>query len=95
MGEVIEQLRRRYADRLVIFDAPPCLSSSAPHTLAALCGQTILVVAANNTQQGDIEAALELLQVCPQISLLLNKLAPWMTRSFGSYGYYQTLETSQ
>jgi Mrp family chromosome partitioning ATPase len=78
MGEVIEELGRRYADRLIIFDAPPCLSSSAPHTLAAVCGQTVLVVAANSTQQGDIEAALDLLQVCPRVSLMLNKVPSWM-----------------
>jgi protein-tyrosine kinase len=87
MGEVIEEIGRRYSDRLVIFDAPPCLSSSAPHTLATVCAQAVLVVAASSTQQGDIEAALDLLQVCPQVSLLLNKIAPWLAHSFGSYGH--------
>jgi len=87
MGEVLGLIAQRYANRLIILDAPPCLSSSTPHALASVCGQIVLVVAANNTQQSDVEAALDLLQVCPHVSLLLNKVAPWMTHSFGSYSY--------
>jgi protein-tyrosine kinase len=87
MGEVIEEIGHRYADRLIIFDAPPCLSSSTPHALASVCGQAVVVVAASSTQQADVEAALDLLQVCPEVSLLLNKVAPWMAHSFGSYSY--------
>ena len=87
MGQIIEEIGRRYADRLIILDAPPCLASSTPHALAPVCGQAVLVVAANNTQQSDIEAALDLLQACPHVSLLLNKVAPWMTHSFGTYSY--------
>ena len=87
MGQIIEEIGRRYADRLIILDAPPCLASSTPHALAPVCGQAVLVVAANNTQQSDIEAALDLLQACPYVSLLLNKVAPWMTHSFGTYSY--------
>src|SRR5437764_5648631 len=74
MGQIIEEIGRRYADRLIILDAPPCLASSTPHALAPVCGQAVLVVAANNTQQSDIEAALDLLQACPHLSLLLNKV---------------------
>jgi protein-tyrosine kinase len=87
MAEVIEEIGRYYADRLIIFDAPPCLSSSTPHTLAAVVGQVVLVVASGSTQQGDVEAALDLLQACPHISLLLNKIPMWMAQSFGSYSY--------
>jgi len=87
MRDVIATLSRRYADGLVLLDAPPCLSSSAPHSLAPVCAHVILVVAAASTQQSNIEAALELLEDCPEISLLLNKVAPWMSHSFGYYSY--------
>jgi receptor protein-tyrosine kinase len=50
-------------------------------------GQVVLVVASGSTQQGDVEAALDLLQACPHISLLLNKIPMWMAQSFGSYSY--------
>jgi exopolysaccharide/PEP-CTERM locus tyrosine autokinase len=84
MSDAIEALGRRYSDRLIIFDAPPCVSSSVPHTLANVMGQAVLVVAANSTQQADIEAALDLIHACPRISLLLNKMPPWLAHSFGS-----------
>ena len=87
MTECMAELGRRNPDRLIIFDAPPCLASSIPHTLAACVGQIVLVVAASSTHQSDIEAALELVQSCPQTSLLLNKIPSWSTHSFGSYGY--------
>lgn len=87
MVALIDDLGRRYADRAIIFDSSPCLSSSNPHVLAPLMGQAVVVVAAGSTQQGDVEAALELVQNCPRVSLLLNKIALWNLHSFGSYGY--------
>lgn len=87
MAELLDDLSRRYAERAIIIDASPCLSSSNPHVLAALVGQVILVVAAGSTQQGDIEAALEMVQNCANISLLLNKIAAWNLHSFGAYSY--------
>ena len=82
MAGLIEDLGRRYADRVIVLDAPPCLSSSVPHTLANIVGQVVFVVAAGSTQQDDIEAALDLVRACPRISLLLNKVPPWNAHSF-------------
>src|SRR5262249_44445056 len=90
MAQVIDDIGQRYSDRLILFDAPPCLSSSTPHTLAAVMGQVVFVVSSGHTQQGDIEAALHLLQGCPHISLLLNKIPLWMSHSYGSYGFAAT-----
>ena len=87
MNDVIVEIGRRCADRLVIFDTPPCLSSSIPHILANLVGHTVLVVGADSTQQKDIEAALDFINVCPKISALLNKIPTWVGYSFGSYDY--------
>lgn len=87
MADVLDGLSRRYPDRLIILDSSPCLSSSNPHALAPFVGQIVLVVSAGSTQQGDIEAALDLVRHCPHVSLLLNKIAPWNMHSFGSYSY--------
>ncbi|HJU20800.1 MAG TPA: hypothetical protein VJ770_30495, partial [Stellaceae bacterium] len=84
---LIEDIGRRYSDRLIILDAAPCLMSSDPHMLAPTMGQTVLVIAAGLTQQNDIEAALDLLRSCPVISLLLNKVGRWSGRSLGAYRY--------
>jgi protein-tyrosine kinase len=88
MGELLDDLSRCHADRPIIFDSSPCLSNSNPHTLAATVGQIILVVAAGSTHVSDIETALELVQNCPSVSLLLNKIATWSQHSFGSHAYY-------
>ncbi len=88
IGALIQGLAQIDPARLLILDAPPCLSSSNPHLLASVVGQVVLVVAAAGTQAGEIEAAIEMMSDCPQISLLLNKIPPWIPHSFGTYGAY-------
>jgi protein-tyrosine kinase len=90
MAELLDDLSRRYADRPIILDSSPCLASSNPHSLAPTVGQIIVVVAAGSTQQGDVEAALDLVQACPNVSLLLNKIGVWRLHSFGGYAYGYT-----
>ncbi len=85
MTRLIRDLGRRYADRVVILDAAPCLSSSDPSTLAPAVGQIVLVVEAERTQRTEVEAALDLIQVCPAISLLLNKVQVTTSHTFGAY----------
>jgi len=85
MARVIRDLGRRYADRVVILDAAPCLSSSDPSTLAPIVGQVVLVVEAGRTQRPEVEAALDLIQSCPAISLLLNKVQISSRHTFGAY----------
>jgi protein-tyrosine kinase len=89
---LIEEIGRRDSARVIILDTAPCLSSSDPHTLASVVGQIVFVIAAGLTQQGDIEAALDLVQACPMVSLLLNKIKPWSAHAFGSYGHYSAAD---
>ena len=84
IAEIVAELGRRYDERLILLDAAPCLSSSDPHTLAPIVGQTVLVIAAGFTQQNDVETALDLVRTCPVVSLLLNKIRSWNGHSFGS-----------
>ena len=85
MTRLIRDLGRRFADRVVILDAAPCLSSSDPSTLAPIVGQIVLVVEAERTQRAEVEAALDLIQACPAISLLLNKVQVSTSHTFGAY----------
>lgn len=89
MLELLDGLSRRYSDRVILLDSPPCLSSSVPHALAQVVGQVLFVIAAGETQQEDIEASLTFLETCPQISLMLNKVPTWNSHSFGLYSYLQ------
>jgi protein-tyrosine kinase len=85
---MFDEMTQRYSDRFIIFDAPSCLASSDPSTLAGLVGQVVFVVEADQTQQEEVEAALALVRVCPNISLLLNKVRASATDQFGSYSNY-------
>jgi protein-tyrosine kinase len=88
MTRVIQNLGRRYADRLLILDAPPCLSTSDPAVLAQAVGQILFVVEANRTQRDEVEASLDLIQACPTITLVLNKQQVSSRYTFGAYSPY-------
>jgi len=88
MTHLVQRLGRRYSDRLVILDAAPCLSTSDPAALAPIIGQILFVVEAERTQRDEVEAALDLIQACPLIMLLLNKVQMSTRYTFGAYSNY-------
>ena len=88
MTRLIQSLGRRYADRLLILDAPPCLSTSDPAVLAQVVGQILFVVEADRTQRDEIEASLDLIQACPTITMVLNKQRISSRYTFGAYSSY-------
>ncbi len=88
MRGLMESLSGRFPDRVIIFDASPCLVSSDAAALASHVGQTVLIVEANRTQQHEVSAALHLLSPCPDISLVLNKARQGGPTSYGGYGAY-------
>lgn len=87
---LIERLARRYANHLVILDAPPCLSTSDPSTFAQVVGQIVLVVEAEKTQRSEVLASLDLIKACPSITLMLNKIKVTTSYTFGAYHYFGT-----
>ena len=88
MTRLIQSLGRRYADRLLILDAPPCLSTSDPAVLAPVVGQILFVVEADRTQRDEVEASLDLIQACQTITLVLNKQQISSRYTFGAYSSY-------
>lgn len=79
----------RVRNRVVIFDSPPALASSAASVLALHVGQVVMVVNADVTHEGQLKDALSLLSGCPSIQLLLNRVsfAPGGRRFGAYYGY--------
>lgn len=73
MKHIVTELSTRYPDRLIIFDAPPALASSVPSVLSLYAGQTVYVVAAEETSELMIKEGLTLINKCKNINLLLNK----------------------
>jgi protein-tyrosine kinase len=84
----IEAVARRFPDRLIIMDSAPCLATSDASTLASAVGQIAMIIEAERTQREDVEAGLELLRPCTNITLVLNKTRQSAAHAFGDYDYY-------
>jgi receptor protein-tyrosine kinase len=85
-GSVVEALRHlaeRLPDHLILLDAPACLESSIAGQLAGAAGQVALVVEAERTKRAEVETALDILDACPTLQLLLNRSALRVSDRFG------------
>jgi len=87
IDRLLTELSERYADRLVIFDAPPILVSSGTRHLATRVGQVIMVVQADGTDSRAVSQAFDAVDSCPLVSTVLNRSSQ---PDPGSYGYYET-----
>jgi len=76
--------------RIVIFDSPPALAASPASVLAAQVGQVMLVVRADKTGENDLREAVQLLDGCEHIQLVLNAVSysPGGARFGTYYGHY-------
>ena len=85
MEELLNDISSRYADRIVIFDAPPLLATTESKVLAARMGQILMVVAEGSTRRQDISQAFSAVQACPIVLSMLNR----SSNSFDTqqYGY--------
>jgi len=83
MSVLLADIASRYADRIVIFDAPPLLLTSEANVLAAQMGQVVVVVEAETTTRRAVREALRRLDNCPHVNLICNK-----ARAFAGAGYY-------
>lgn len=81
----IRRLSTALPQHAIILDAPPCLSTSDPSALAAVAGQVVMVVEAERTQKHEVEAALDMVEACPLLQLLLNKARLTVSNTFGAY----------
>jgi len=89
METIVDEIANRYPDRLVLFDSPPVLASSAASVMALYMGQIVFVIQAEQTTEPQIKESLNMISACDNINLLLNQ-----TRFSGSnkkfatyYGY--------
>ena len=84
MTRLLDELGRRYADRIIIFDSPPLLLTTEARVLATHMGQVVVVVQAERTLQADVQGALATIESCPVRLLLLNRA---QATAEGGYGY--------
>jgi receptor protein-tyrosine kinase len=87
MTNLVEDIGNRYHDRIIIFDSPPLLATSEASVLATHMGQIVMVVEAEKTSQEAVSEALNHLQSCEVVGMLLNKTTPSPGTDY-YYGYY-------
>ena len=73
MHAVLDDIATRYADRIVVVDAPAVLAGAEASALAAHMGQVVLVVESEATTQRDVRDALQRLGAGTRIDLVYNK----------------------
>ncbi|WP_114971841.1 XrtA-associated tyrosine autokinase [Rhodoferax ferrireducens] len=84
MIRLLDDMAKRYADRIIVFDSPPLLLTTEARVLASHMGQIVVVVQAERTLQSEVRQALATIEACPVKLMLLNQAkAVFM----GQYGY--------
>ena len=84
MATLLEDMAKRYSDRIIIFDSPPLLITTEARVLASHMGQVVIVVQAEKTLQSEVQQALTTIEACPIRLMVLNQAR---SRGLGAYGY--------
>jgi exopolysaccharide/PEP-CTERM locus tyrosine autokinase len=92
MEALVHELKSRYSDRYIIFDATPLLATTEPEVLARLVDGILIVVRANVTPRETVKQAIASLDPKKILGFVLNdvefKSSGLSSRYFGSDGYY-------
>jgi receptor protein-tyrosine kinase len=87
MSRFVNDIAKRYADRVILFDSPPMLARSEAMVLAQHVGQVVFVVEAERTSRTAISEALAM--IGPKLGgVVLNKTPQIpLQEGFGYYDY--------
>jgi exopolysaccharide/PEP-CTERM locus tyrosine autokinase len=94
MASLLEDMASRYPDRILVFDSPPLLATTEARALASHMGQIVMVVQADRTTQALVKHALETIESCPVVMMVLNKAPRPEVGSYYGQHYYATTATS-
>ncbi len=86
MTDLIDDMGKRYSDRIIIFDSPPLLLTTESRVLATHMGQIVMVVQAEKTLQSQVRHALSTIESCPVKLMVLNQARSSGQDAYG-YGY--------
>jgi Mrp family chromosome partitioning ATPase len=73
MTRLVDELKTRYASRIVLFDVPPLLSSADTLAFSPYVDAALLVIEEGKTEAQDARRASELLANTKLIGTVLNK----------------------
>jgi receptor protein-tyrosine kinase len=85
LAAAVQRLAAALPEHVVVVDAQPCLASSDPATFASVAGQVLMVVEAERTSRSEVEAALDMVDACQTLQLVLNKVRLTGNDTFGAY----------
>jgi Mrp family chromosome partitioning ATPase len=71
--ELVNELRERYPDRLLVFDLPPVLGSDDALAFLPQVQCALVVVAEGSTRRDDLLRCMELLRKIPVVGTVLNR----------------------
>ena len=63
MTRLLDDMAKRYADRIIIFDSPPLLVTTEARELATHMGQIVMVTRAEHTLHGQVKQALAAIEL--------------------------------
>ena len=87
MTRFVNDIAKRYADRVIIFDSPPVLARSEAMVLAQHVGQLVFVVEAERTSRTAMSEAMGMIGQAKLGGVVLNK-TPQIPLQEG-FGYYE------
>jgi Mrp family chromosome partitioning ATPase len=73
--ELVEELRARYEERIVIFDLPPVLTADDALAFSSHVECGLVVAVEGRTRREDLSRAIELLHETPIVGTMLNRAA--------------------
>jgi exopolysaccharide/PEP-CTERM locus tyrosine autokinase len=73
MTRLVEEVKRRYPSRIVVFDLPPVLNAADALAFAPYVDAALLVVEEGKTRQQDLQRAVDLLNGTNVLGTVLNK----------------------
>ena len=73
--ELVQELRSRYPERIVVFDLPPVLNADDALAFAPLVECGLVVAAEGRTRRNDLLRTIELLHKIPLVGTVLNRAA--------------------
>ena len=86
MIDLLDEIAKRYPDRVIVFDSPPLLVTTESRVLASHMGQIVFVVQAEQTLQSALKDGLKMIQACPVKYMMLNQAKYAGQETYG-YGY--------
>ena len=86
MIRLLDDMAKRYPDRIIIFDSPPLLLTTEARALATHMGQIVIVVQSGETTQAAVKEAVSTIEACPLKMMVLNKATQSASDRYG-YGY--------